>query len=57
MDVERVNTVDQLYIKVLVRVPAVMQWVKNLIAAGWVAAEAQVPYLAWYNGLKDPLLP
>ena len=32
------------------------QWVKNLTIAAWVATEAQVESLAWYSGLKDPML-
>ena len=36
---------------------AVMQWIKNLIAAVWVAAEAQVQSSAWHRGLKDLALP
>ena len=34
------------------RVPAVAQWVKNPTAMAWIAAEAWVPSLAQYSGLK-----
>ena len=32
------------------------QWVKNLIAVAWVTVEVQVQSLAWWSGLKDPVL-
>ena len=37
-------------------VPAVVQWVKNPIAAAWATAEVWVWSPAWCNGLKDPVL-
>ena len=33
-------------------VPAMARWIMNLTAAGWVAAEAQVPAQAWHIGLR-----
>ena len=33
------------------------EWVKNLTAVTWVIAEVWVQPLAWYSGLKDPVLP
>jgi len=38
-------------------VPVVAQWVKNQTTMVQVAAEAQVQYLVWCSGLKDPVLP
>ena len=35
-------------------VPAVLQWVKNLTAAAWVTAEAQVQSPAQHSELRDP---
>jgi len=36
--------------------PAVVQWVKNLIAVPQVDSEEQVPSLAWGCGLKNQAL-
>ena len=33
-----------------------VQWVKNLTAAAWVAAEVQVCFPVQHSGLKDPVL-
>lgn len=33
-----------------------MQWIKNLTAVAWVAAEALAPSPAPCSGLKDPAL-
>ena len=38
-------------------VPTVVQWVKNLTAVAWVAAEPQVLSLAGCSVLKDLALP
>ena len=38
------------------RILAVVQWVKNPIAAAQFAAEMQVQSPAWHSGLKDPVL-
>ena len=38
-------------------VPAVVQLVKNMTAAAWVAVEAWVQSLAWHSGLKGLVLP
>ena len=38
-------------------VPAVVQWVKNLIVVAWVAAEACIQSPAWLNEFKDQALP
>ena len=38
-------------------VPAMVQWVKNLTAAAWVAEEAHVQSPAQRSGLRDPALP
>ena len=35
----------------------VVQQVKSLTAAAWVAVEAQVQSPAWHSGLKNPVLP
>ena len=35
-------------------IPAVVQWVKNLTAVAWVAAEVGVPSPVQCSGLKDP---
>ena len=35
----------------------VVQWVKNLMAAVWVAVKVWVWTQAWQSGLKDPVLP
>ena len=46
-------TTSQTYLKFYnLGVPAVAQWVKNLIAVAWVAAEAQVQSLAQHSGLR-----
>ena len=34
-----------------------VQWVKNLTAVSWVAAEAWVRSPAWHSVIKDPALP
>ena len=38
-------------------VPAVAQWVKNLIAGAQIASEVRVCSLSWHSGLKDLVLP
>ena len=42
--------------KMGLRIPAVVQWVKNPIAVAWVAMEVQVQSLARHSELKDPAL-
>ena len=44
-------------LKLLWRVPTLVQWVKNLTAVAWVAGELPVRSPAHCNGLKDPGLP
>ena len=48
------QTQNAKYQELRVRVLTVAQWVKNLTASGWVAAEVQVPSPAQHSGLKDP---
>ena len=38
-------------------VPTVIQWVKNMTAAAWVAVEAPFQSQAQHSGLNDPALP
>ena len=45
------------FLKVPLGVPALAQWVKNLITVTQIAKEVQVWYLSGCGGLKDPALP
>ena len=38
-------------------VPPMVQWVKDLTSAAWIAMEEQVQSVAWFSGLQDQVLP